>query len=119
MCFQVAPRPGKRGRPPKQPVETPGAEGQSASESGADPEAMVVESVTTGEPSTDEAGAKVAEPETGAKQDPTPAESAVDGEHTCSECGMSFQRRYALIMHTLKHEKARGYKCSVSISVHC
>uniref|UniRef100_A0A8C9Y1J4 Zinc finger and BTB domain containing 11 n=1 Tax=Sander lucioperca TaxID=283035 RepID=A0A8C9Y1J4_SANLU len=54
---KVAPRPGKRGRPPKQPVETP--------------------------------------------------------EHTCSECGMSFQRRYALIMHTLKHEKSRGYKCSL------
>uniref|UniRef100_A0A7N9AS55 Zinc finger and BTB domain containing 11 n=1 Tax=Mastacembelus armatus TaxID=205130 RepID=A0A7N9AS55_9TELE len=38
---------------------------------------------------------------------------AVDREHTCSECGMSFQRRYSLIMHTLKHEKARGYKCSL------
>uniref|UniRef100_A0A673CQ34 Zinc finger and BTB domain containing 11 n=1 Tax=Sphaeramia orbicularis TaxID=375764 RepID=A0A673CQ34_9TELE len=37
--------------------------------------------------------------------------TAVDGEHTCSECGMSFPRRYSLIMHTLKHEKARGYKC--------
>uniref|UniRef100_A0A3B5LBS3 C2H2-type domain-containing protein n=1 Tax=Xiphophorus couchianus TaxID=32473 RepID=A0A3B5LBS3_9TELE len=36
-------------------------------------------------------------------------------EHTCSECGMSFQRRYSLIMHTLKHEKARAYKCSVSV----
>uniref|UniRef100_A0A7N8Y543 Zinc finger and BTB domain containing 11 n=1 Tax=Mastacembelus armatus TaxID=205130 RepID=A0A7N8Y543_9TELE len=45
--------------------------------------------------------------------DQTPAESAVDREHTCSECGMSFQRRYSLIMHTLKHEKARGYKCSL------
>ena len=116
MCFQVAPRPGKRGRPPKQPVETAGAEGQSASEATADPEPMAVESVTTGEPSTDEAGAKAPEPETGAKQDQTPA---AEGEHTCSECGMSFQRRYALIMHTLKHEKARGYKCSVSISVVC
>lgn len=39
---------------------------------------------------------------------------AVEGEHTCSECGASFSRRYLLIMHTLKHEKARGYKCSVS-----
>uniref|UniRef100_A0A8C4HIV0 Zinc finger and BTB domain containing 11 n=1 Tax=Dicentrarchus labrax TaxID=13489 RepID=A0A8C4HIV0_DICLA len=47
------------------------------------------------------------------KQDQTPTESAVDGEHTCSECGMSFPRRYSLIMHTLKHEKARGYKCSL------
>ncbi|XP_006639344.2 zinc finger and BTB domain-containing protein 11 isoform X1 [Lepisosteus oculatus] len=44
----------------------------------------------------------VAEPDTG-----------TDGEHVCSECGMVFQRRYALIMHTLKHEKTRGYKCSL------
>uniref|UniRef100_A0AAY4CTH3 Zinc finger and BTB domain-containing protein 11 n=1 Tax=Denticeps clupeoides TaxID=299321 RepID=A0AAY4CTH3_9TELE len=41
------------------------------------------------------------------------SESAVDGEHACNECGMVFQRRYALIMHTLKHEKARGFKCSL------
>lgn len=38
------------------------------------------------------------------------------GEHKCAECGLVFQRRYALIMHTLKHEKTRGYKCSVSPS---
>lgn len=106
---------GKRGRPPKQPVETQ-AEGQSESGSGADPDVSAVEIVQTGELSTDDAGTKAAEPEPGAKQDKTPSESAVDGEHTCSECGMSFQRRYSLIMHTLKHEKARGYKCSVSIS---
>ncbi len=97
-------------------METQG-EGQSVSESVADPEATAVESVTTGELSTDEAGTKAAEPETGIKEDLTPAESAVEGEHTCSECGMSFQRRYSLIMHTLKHEKARGYKCSVSIGL--
>ncbi|MBN3277370.1 ZBT11 protein, partial [Polyodon spathula] len=36
-----------------------------------------------------------------------------DSEHMCSECGMVFQRRYALIMHTLKHEKSRGYKCTL------
>ncbi|MBN3303542.1 ZBT11 protein, partial [Amia calva] len=36
-----------------------------------------------------------------------------DSEHVCSECGMVFQRRYALIMHTLKHEKTRGYKCTL------
>uniref|UniRef100_A0A8C8HUK7 Zinc finger and BTB domain containing 11 n=1 Tax=Oncorhynchus tshawytscha TaxID=74940 RepID=A0A8C8HUK7_ONCTS len=35
------------------------------------------------------------------------------GEHACSECGLSFHRRYALIMHTLKHEKTRGYKCTL------
>lgn len=38
---------------------------------------------------------------------------AVDGEHACSECGMVFQRRYTLIMHMLKHEKSRSFKCSV------
>lgn len=37
----------------------------------------------------------------------------VEGEHACNECGMVFQRRYALIMHTLKHEKTRSFKCSV------
>ncbi|XP_076871180.1 zinc finger and BTB domain-containing protein 11 isoform X2 [Brachyhypopomus gauderio] len=41
------------------------------------------------------------------------ARGTVDGEHTCSECGMVFQRRYALIMHTLKHEKSRGFKCTL------
>ncbi|XP_066522297.1 zinc finger and BTB domain-containing protein 11 [Hoplias malabaricus] len=40
-------------------------------------------------------------------------EGAGDGEHTCNECGMVFQRRYALIMHTLKHEKSRGFKCTL------
>lgn len=92
-------------------------EEQSVSECAADPEAGVVDSVTAAELSTEEAGSKVAEPESRTEQDRAPAESAADGEHTCSECGMSFQRRYSLIMHTLKHEKARGYKCSVSVSV--
>lgn len=64
--------------------------------------------MTTEELSTEEAAAGVK---------PTPAESAVDGEHTCAECGVSFERRYSLIMHTLKHEKSRGYKCSVSVSI--
>lgn len=87
------------------------------SECGTDPEASAVESVTAGELSTEETGTKAAEPETGSKQDAAPTEGAAEGEHTCSECGMSFQRRYSLIMHTLKHEKARGYKCSVSVGV--
>ncbi|MGH0120218.1 UNVERIFIED_CONTAM: hypothetical protein FKN15_056543 [Acipenser sinensis] len=38
---------------------------------------------------------------------------STESEHMCSECGMVFQRRYALIMHTLKHEKSRGYKCTL------
>ncbi|NXD73164.1 ZBT11 protein, partial [Eolophus roseicapillus] len=35
----------------------------------------------------------------------------VEAQHRCSECGMVFQRRYALIMHTLKHERSKDYKC--------
>ncbi|XP_026519731.1 zinc finger and BTB domain-containing protein 11 [Notechis scutatus] len=34
-----------------------------------------------------------------------------EAQHKCSECGMIFQRRYALIMHTLKHERTKNYKC--------
>ncbi|KAM7388672.1 hypothetical protein PAMP_024832 [Pampus punctatissimus] len=107
---KVGPRPGKRGRPPKQPVEN---QMEEESECAADPESTAVDSVTAGELSTEEAGTNVAESETGTQQDEAPAEGAADGEHTCTECGMSFQRRYSLIMHTLKHEKARGYKCSL------
>lgn len=80
-------------------------------------EDSTVETVTVGELGGEEAAAKVVEPESEAKQQEAPSQSAVDGEHTCSECGMSFQRRYSLIMHTLKHEKARGYKCSVSVTL--
>lgn len=56
-------------------------------------------------------GPEVMSVEEGAAQEKT--EGAVDGEHTCSECGMVFQRRYTLIMHMLKHEKSRSFKCSV------
>ncbi|XP_052415134.1 zinc finger and BTB domain-containing protein 11-like [Carassius gibelio] len=38
---------------------------------------------------------------------------AAEGEHSCNECGLVFHRRYALIMHTLKHEKTRSFKCSI------
>lgn len=108
---KVGSRPGKRGRPPKQPVES---QVEALPESATDPAVSAAESVTTEEVATEEAGApKVSEPETTASPEKTQAESTVDGEHTCSECGMSFQRRYSLIMHTLKHEKARGYKCSL------
>ncbi|XP_020487245.2 zinc finger and BTB domain-containing protein 11 [Labrus bergylta] len=109
---KVAQRTGKRGRPPKQPVETQ-SEGQSVCESGAEPDTSVMESEVTTELSTDEAARKPDDAETGENKDKTSAGGAVDGEHTCSECGMSFPRRYSLIMHTLKHEKARGYKCSL------
>ncbi|NXL85357.1 ZBT11 protein, partial [Alectura lathami] len=38
-------------------------------------------------------------------------QNEVEAQHKCSECGMVFQRRYALIMHTLKHERSKDYKC--------
>ncbi|KAM5280837.1 zinc finger and BTB domain-containing protein 11 [Ctenodactylus gundi] len=38
-------------------------------------------------------------------------ENPEEASHKCGECGMVFQRRYAFIMHTLKHERARDYKC--------
>ncbi|KAM4739541.1 zinc finger and BTB domain-containing protein 11 [Anableps anableps] len=103
---KVGPR--KRGRPPKRPME-PKFEGESE----AVVEESTVESMTPGELQAEEVVAKEAEPEAEAKQQEAPSQSAGDGEHTCSECGMSFQRRYSLIMHTLKHEKARAYKCSL------
>ncbi|XP_053310975.1 zinc finger and BTB domain-containing protein 11 [Spea bombifrons] len=35
----------------------------------------------------------------------------VEDEHKCAECGMVFQRRYALIMHSVKHDKIKEFKC--------
>lgn len=34
-------------------------------------------------------------------------------EHTCKDCGMVFERKYALIMHGLKHNH-KEFKCPVS-----
>ncbi|KAM6225468.1 zinc finger and BTB domain-containing protein 11 [Rhynchocyon petersi] len=50
-------------------------------------------------------GKKMKQPKRDAK------ENTEEVSHKCGECGMVFQRRYALIMHTLKHERARDYKC--------
>ncbi|NXO03786.1 ZBT11 protein, partial [Rhinopomastus cyanomelas] len=44
------------------------------------------------------------------KRDTTENNEA-EAQHKCAECGMVFQRRYALIMHTLKHERSKEYKC--------
>ncbi|NXG53516.1 ZBT11 protein, partial [Psilopogon haemacephalus] len=44
------------------------------------------------------------------KREPSENNEA-EATHKCNECGMAFQRRYALIMHTLKHERSRDYKC--------
>lgn len=87
-------------------------------EVGADPEAAAVESVVMEELDAAKAETDAPQADPGTVQDQSPAEPAAEGEHTCSECGMSFPRRYSLIMHTLKHEKARGYKCSVSVRPH-
>ncbi|XP_060054420.1 zinc finger and BTB domain-containing protein 11 isoform X2 [Erinaceus europaeus] len=50
-------------------------------------------------------GKKMKQPKRDAK------ENTEEASHKCGECGMVFQRRYALITHTLKHERARDYKC--------
>ncbi|XP_021562903.1 zinc finger and BTB domain-containing protein 11 [Carlito syrichta] len=50
-------------------------------------------------------GKKMKQPKRDAK------ENMEEASHKCGECGMVFQRRYALIMHKLKHERARDYKC--------
>ncbi|KFO36606.1 Zinc finger and BTB domain-containing protein 11 [Fukomys damarensis] len=50
-------------------------------------------------------GKKLKQPKRDAK------ENNEEASHKCGECGMVFQRRYAFIMHTLKHERARDYKC--------
>ncbi|NXH21880.1 ZBT11 protein, partial [Bucco capensis] len=41
----------------------------------------------------------------------TTENNEVEAQHKCTDCGMVFQRRYALIMHTLKHERSKDYKC--------
>ncbi|ELK11382.1 Zinc finger and BTB domain-containing protein 11 [Pteropus alecto] len=53
-------------------------------------------------------GKKMKQPKRDAKEN-----TEEDVPHKCGECGMVFQRRYTLIMHTLKHERARDYKCPV------
>ncbi|XP_053733117.1 zinc finger and BTB domain-containing protein 11 [Synchiropus splendidus] len=109
---KVSPWPKRRGRPPKQPVQTQ-VEGASLSESDTTVGSSLLEvAVASAQLGTDETGAN-AEPTPIEGDQIKPAEGAVDGEHTCSECGKSFQRRYSLIMHSLKHEKSRGYKCNL------
>ncbi|KAJ3599258.1 hypothetical protein NHX12_033221 [Muraenolepis orangiensis] len=92
----------RRGRPPKRPMEVLDPS-QSAEAAGSEVEAAGSEAGPAGE---GEGG----EPDAGTKR---VRDGAADGEHACSECGATFQRRYALIMHTLKHEKSRVYKCSL------
>ncbi|XP_022448480.1 zinc finger and BTB domain-containing protein 11 isoform X1 [Delphinapterus leucas] len=51
-------------------------------------------------------GKKMKQPKRDAKEN-----TEEEASHKCGECGMVFQRRYALIKHILKHERARDYKC--------
>uniref|UniRef100_A0AAA9S0W7 Zinc finger and BTB domain-containing protein 11 n=1 Tax=Bos taurus TaxID=9913 RepID=A0AAA9S0W7_BOVIN len=53
-------------------------------------------------------GKKMKQPKRDAKEN-----TEEEASHKCGECGMFFQRRYALIKHILKHERARDYKCPV------
>ncbi|XP_041745482.2 zinc finger and BTB domain-containing protein 11 isoform X1 [Coregonus clupeaformis] len=105
--------PKKRGRPAKRLVEEMEA---AAAVAGME---NVVQAETEGVLSTDGIvdGTPITEQPVGEGPGQGPAQpdggSLVEGEHTCSECGLTFHRRYALIMHTLRHEKTRGYKCSL------
>ncbi|XP_077439156.1 zinc finger and BTB domain-containing protein 11 [Vanacampus margaritifer] len=109
--LKVGPRPGKRGRPPKQLEENPvGGEPVLAETQEADgAEATPAEDICSTEAATVNTLAAAA-PDLG---DEVLADGAAEGKHTCLECGMSFPRRYSLIMHTMKHDKSRGYKCSL------
>ncbi|XP_074218576.1 zinc finger and BTB domain-containing protein 11 isoform X2 [Camelus bactrianus] len=51
-------------------------------------------------------GKKMKQPKRDAKEN-----TEEEASHKCGECGVVFQRRYALIKHILKHERARDYKC--------
>ncbi|CAK6441582.1 unnamed protein product [Pipistrellus nathusii] len=51
-------------------------------------------------------GKKMKQPKRDAKEN-----TEEEASHKCGECGMVFQRRYTLIMHSLKHERSRDYKC--------
>lgn len=94
----------KRGRVP-QSLKTPSADSsESEPQSASDVTKTLPEEAEAAEP-------EVMPAEEGAAQEKT--DGAVDGEHACSECGMVFQRRYTLIMHMLKHEKSRSFKCTV------
>nr|XP_057928854.1 zinc finger and BTB domain-containing protein 11 [Doryrhamphus excisus] len=105
---KVGPRSGKRGRPPKQPVEN-SAEEHPDSVAAPESESTLVEGVCS-----DEAAGKSTEPEVAQdEQDKAPTDGGGETVYTCVECGVSFPRRYALIMHAMKHDKARGYKCSL------
>ncbi|XP_036303605.1 zinc finger and BTB domain-containing protein 11 isoform X2 [Pipistrellus kuhlii] len=53
-------------------------------------------------------GKKMKQPKRDAKEN-----TEEEASHKCGECGMVFQRRYTLIMHSLKHERSRDYKCPV------
>ncbi|NP_997815.2 zinc finger and BTB domain-containing protein 11 [Danio rerio] len=96
----------KRGRPVQSAKKNPETEFSETNLEAA-PNAIVTsakepEPVIVEQPETVEEGALPGDPE-----------GAVEGEHACNECGMVFQRRYTLIMHALKHEKARIFKCSI------
>ncbi|KAL1023390.1 hypothetical protein UPYG_G00040230 [Umbra pygmaea] len=104
--------PRKRGRPAKRsPEEMEAAAAVAGIEEAVQLDTQPGEARTDGDPTTEPPGAE------GTESGQSPAQQAggsvAEGEHTCAQCGLSFQRRYALIMHMLKHEQNRGYKCSI------
>ncbi|KAG1940929.1 zinc finger and BTB domain-containing protein 11 [Pimephales promelas] len=95
----------RRGRPVQSVKKNPDEISESNTEAAPDGVAPLAEEL---EPVVDQ-------PETLEEEGTLPGDpgDVVEGEHACNECGMVFQRRYALIMHALKHEKARSFKCSI------
>lgn len=107
LCPQTPQRLARRGRPVQSVKNNPDEISESNIEAVPDAVAPLAEELepVVNQPETlEEEGALQGDPG-----------EVVEGEHACNECGMVFQRRYALIMHALKHEKARSFKCSVCI----
>uniref|UniRef100_A0A3Q0RI06 C2H2-type domain-containing protein n=1 Tax=Amphilophus citrinellus TaxID=61819 RepID=A0A3Q0RI06_AMPCI len=88
----------------------------------ADPGVSAVESATTEEVITEEAGAKVSEPETGASQEQTQAESLYSlrihmlnhtgvRPHSCKVCGKTFAHKHSLKMHRALHDVTKQFQC--------
>ncbi|OCT92381.1 zinc finger and BTB domain-containing protein 11 [Xenopus laevis] len=40
-----------------------------------------------------------------------PKKQIAEAQFKCDDCGLMFERRYALIMHSVKHEKSKEFKC--------
>ncbi len=104
LCPQTPQRFARRGRPVQSAKKNLEEFSETNLEAASDAVAALAEEPdpVADQPETVEGGALQGDPG-----------GAAEGEHACNECGLVFHRRYALIMHALKHEKTRSFKCSV------